>query len=139
MIKVISRTDLPPKQYPLEAWRSQFREPVLFSDDPHEWRFIEAMWLQEPLVFRYWGGSTPGALRRIVPRRLFRAAGFRPLYFTGWCPLRQEERVFRADRAHLEPARNGCGDPNAAIDAGTVSQSCHAPFYPTRTANRDEP
>jgi hypothetical protein len=83
----------------IEAWKSAEREPVFFSKDPWEWRFLEAMWVQEPVTFRYWGGSSPGAQRCVIPRRVFRIAGFRALYFSGWCNRRREERTFRMDRA----------------------------------------
>lgn len=30
----------------LGAWRSAQREPVFFSDDPHDWRMLEAAWMR---------------------------------------------------------------------------------------------
>jgi predicted DNA-binding transcriptional regulator YafY len=104
-----ARSNVPLSEGSLEAWKAVSREPVFFSDAPHEWRFIEAMWLQEPVLFHYWGGNSPGALRRIVPRRVFRVGTFRGLYFAGWCALRGEERVFRMDRAQLSPPEQGLG------------------------------
>jgi predicted DNA-binding transcriptional regulator YafY len=105
----LSGKSSPPDGGVIEAWKAAPREPVFLSEDPQEWRFIEAMWYQEAVAFRYWGGSSPGAWRRIVPRRVFRVGNARPLYFSGWCPVRGEERTFRIDRAQLAPAGNDSG------------------------------
>jgi hypothetical protein len=35
----------------LADWKTAEREPVFFSRDPREWRFIEAMWLRDAVAF----------------------------------------------------------------------------------------
>lgn len=82
----------------LSAWREADRTPVFVSDDPHVWRMLVAMWQQDTIEFRYWGGSKPGTTRRIRPLGVFRSSTFLGLYVEGHCEAAGERRTFRLDR-----------------------------------------
>lgn len=85
----------------LGDWRQVGRVPVFESVHPTAQRLILAALCHEMLTFRYWGGSTPGADRSVSLGLVFQAGGYGPLYVTGYCHLRREERVFRVDRLEL--------------------------------------
>jgi len=85
----------------LGDWRQCHWVPVYESVHPTAQRLILATLRHELLTFRYWGGSTPGAERRVSPGLVFQAGGFGPLYMAGYCHLRRQERVFRVDRVEL--------------------------------------
>ncbi len=101
----------PPKPAPPRApsrlgpwlgdWREVKRVPVFVSVHPTAQRLIVAALRQEMLTLRYWGGSTPGATRRVSPRLVFQAGGYGPLYVSGYCHLRRQERVLRVDRVEF--------------------------------------
>jgi predicted DNA-binding transcriptional regulator YafY len=82
----------------LAAWQAAERKPLFFSDDPHVWRMLAAAWQRGTVEFRYWGGSEPGAWRRVTPEAVFTVAGSAGIYVEGDCHLRAERREFRPDR-----------------------------------------
>lgn len=82
----------------LAAWQAAERAPVFVSDDPHVWRMLAAAWQRGTVEFRYWGGSEPGAGRRVTPETVFTVAGSNGIYAEGLCHGRGERRVFRLDR-----------------------------------------
>ncbi len=91
----------------LADWRQIHRVPVFESVHPTAQRLILAALRHEMLTFRYWGGSTPGADRSVSLGLVFQAGGYGPLYVTGYCHLRREERVFRVDRLELSEDEDG--------------------------------
>lgn len=82
----------------LAAWQTAERAPVYFSDNPHIWRMLAAAWQRGTIEFRYWGGTTPGAWRRVTPEAVFTVRGYAGIYVVGECQLRSEQRTFRLDR-----------------------------------------
>ena len=85
----------------LADWRRVHWVPVLNSVHPTAQWLVAAALRGEDVTFRYRGGSTPGVERRISPGLVFQARGCGLLYVSGYCHLRQRERVFRVDRAEL--------------------------------------
>jgi len=85
----------------LGDWRQVRWVPVFESVHPTAQRLIVAALRHEMLTLRYWGGSTPGATRRVSPGLVFQAGGYGPLYVSGYCHLRRQERVFRVDRVEF--------------------------------------
>ena len=77
--------------------------PLGESVHPTAQRLILAAQRHEMLALRYWGGSTPGAERSVSPGLVFQAGGCGPLYVSGYCHLRRQERVFRVERVELLP------------------------------------
>jgi hypothetical protein len=91
----------------LGDWRQVHWVPVFVSVHPTAQRLILAALRQEMLPLRYWGGSTPGAARSVSPGLVFQAGGHGPLYVSGYCHLRRQERVFRVDRVELLAEADG--------------------------------
>ena len=91
----------------LADWRQVHWVLLFESVHPTAQRLIVAALRHEMLTLRYWGGSTPGAERRVSPGLVFQAGGFGPLYVAGYCHLRRQERVFRVDRVELLTEENG--------------------------------
>lgn len=87
----------------LADWREVKRVPVFVSVHPTAQRLIVAAGRQEMLPLRYWGGSTPGAERKVSPTLVFQIGGYGPLYLCGYCHVRRAERVFRVERVELLP------------------------------------
>jgi len=87
----------------LADWRQCPRIPVFESVHPTAQRLILATMRHEFLRIRYWGGSTPGAYRYVSSGLVFQAGGYGPLYVSGYCHLRRQERVFRVSRIELLP------------------------------------
>lgn len=85
----------------LADWRRFHWVPLFESVHPTAQRLIVAARQQELLTLRYWGGSTPGVARCVLPRLVFQAGGCGPLYVSGYCHLRRAERVFRVERMEL--------------------------------------
>lgn len=85
----------------LADWRLCNRVPVFESVHPTAQRLILATLRHEMLTLRYWGGSTPGAVRNVSSGLVFQAGGYGPIYMAGYCHLRRQERVFRVDRVEL--------------------------------------
>jgi hypothetical protein len=85
----------------LGDWREIKRVPVFVSVHPTAQRLIVAALRHEMLTLRYWGGSTPGVTRHVSPKLVFQAGGYGPLYVSGYCHLRRQERVFRVDRVEF--------------------------------------
>jgi hypothetical protein len=106
-----SRPD--PPHIPLRAgpwlgdWRQVHWVPVFVSVHPTAQRLILAALRQEMLPLRYWGGRTPGVVRSVSPGLVFQASGHGPLYVSGYCHLRRQERVFRVDRVELLAETDG--------------------------------
>jgi len=93
---------VPPRTGPwLGDWRLCHWVPLRESVHPTAQRLIVAAQRHEMLSLRYWGGSTPGATRNVSPGLVFQAGGCGPLFFSGYCHLRREERVFRVARVEL--------------------------------------
>ena len=99
----------------LQEWLRLPRLPVVSADlpliaDPQE-RDLVALILQRirsgsPFDFRYFGGSEPGKLRRVLPVLVFTTAlgdqpcgagDPNPLYLLAWCQYRNAPRTFRLD------------------------------------------
>lgn len=87
----------------LGDWRQCHRVPLSESVHPTAQRLILAAQRHEMLAFRYWGGSTPGVARIVSPGLVFQASGCGPLFVSGYCHLRRQERVFRVERVELLP------------------------------------
>ena len=85
----------------LADWRLCTRVPVFESVHPTAQRLILAVRRHEMLTLCYWGGSTPGTMRSVSSGLVFQAGGHGPMYLSGYCHLRREERVFRVDRVEL--------------------------------------
>lgn len=85
----------------LADWQKVRRVPLGESVHPTAQRLILAALRHEILRIRYLSGSTPGAERVISPTMVFQVGGCGPLYVSGYCHLRGEERVFRVDRLEL--------------------------------------
>lgn len=102
------------------TWTTALRTPVLVFDDPHVWRMLAAVWLGETVEFLYWGGSTPGARRRMTPSRVFTVESLPALYVEGVCVLRGELRAFRLDRIEWTVATETTNSP-ASPPPGTLS------------------
>jgi hypothetical protein len=82
----------------LLEWLSKPRIPVLETEDHQTAVFIWAMLNRKKVDFIYLGGSTPGKRRIVSPGLVFRLEEWGPVYISGFCHLRGEERVFRVDR-----------------------------------------
>jgi predicted DNA-binding transcriptional regulator YafY len=91
----------------LADWRQVQWVPVFESVHPTAQRLVLAALWHEILMFRYWGGRTPGAERSVSPGLVFQAGGYGPLYVSGYCHLRRQERVFRVDRVELLAEADG--------------------------------
>jgi len=106
-VQAFSRRPKPPAGDRLRAgpwlgdWRQCHWMPVGESVHPTGQRLLLAVQRHELLALRYWGGSTPGALRTISPGLVFQVGGCGPLYVSGYCHLRRQERVFRVDQVEL--------------------------------------
>jgi hypothetical protein len=100
-----NRSPLPPTRTGpwLGDWRQCHWVPLTESVHPTAQRLILAAQRHEMLAFRYWGGSTPGAARIVSPGLVFQAGGCGPLFISGYCHLRRQERVFRVERMELLP------------------------------------
>jgi predicted DNA-binding transcriptional regulator YafY len=85
----------------LSSWNRSPRHPVFETSDPTLARLIEATDTGRDLVFRYFGGTTPGEVRHVSPGLVFRIQDFPATYLSGFCHTRQAERVFRVDRMEL--------------------------------------
>jgi predicted DNA-binding transcriptional regulator YafY len=85
----------------LADWRQAHWVPVTESVHPTAQRLILAAARHEMLTLRYWGGSTPGRIRRVSPTSVFQLGGCGPLYLSGYCHLRRAERVFNVGRVEL--------------------------------------
>jgi predicted DNA-binding transcriptional regulator YafY len=85
----------------LSSWKRSPRHPVFETSDPTLARLIEATQAGRDLVFRYFGGTTPGEVRHVSPGLVFRIQDFPATYLSGFCHTRQAERVFRVDRMEL--------------------------------------
>ena len=85
----------------LEKWKRATREPVTESADTTLCRLVSAVENARAMDIVYYGGSTPGARRRISPGLCFRVQGFNGIYLSGYCHLRNAERVFRVDLIEL--------------------------------------
>ena len=92
----------------LGDWRQCHWVPLGESVHPTAQRLIVAARRREMLAFRYWGGSTPGGARIVSPGLVFQAGGCGPLFVSGYCHLRRQERVFRVERVEL---LTKAGDP----------------------------
>jgi predicted DNA-binding transcriptional regulator YafY len=105
-----NRSPLPPTRTGpwLGDWRQCQWVPLNESVHPTAQRLIRAARRHEMLAMRYWGGSTPGAARIVSPGLVFQAGGCGPLFVSGYCHLRRQERVFRVERVEL---LTGEGDP----------------------------
>jgi predicted DNA-binding transcriptional regulator YafY len=93
-----------PDQLPdevLRGWLSRPRIPVLESEDPLVQACVAAMLRKERLEMVYLGGSSPGTRRIISPGLVFRLEDSGPVYMSGYCHFRREERTFRVDRMKL--------------------------------------
>jgi predicted DNA-binding transcriptional regulator YafY len=93
-----------PDQLPdevLRDWLSRPRIPVLESEDPLVQACVAAMLRKERLEMVYLGGSSPGTRRIISPGLVFRLEDSGPVYMSGYCHFRREERTFRVDRMKL--------------------------------------
>jgi len=118
--------EVPPQNPWLERWLRIPMHPIVSSLDLEDCREIHDRDLgleilarrdgAEPLVFRYDGGSNPGAIRSVHPVLLFRkfdhdlSVGAKemdstgsPVYLLAHCLKRKAPRTFRLDRmkAHL--------------------------------------
>ena len=82
----------------LEEWRTSRRIILLDSDDPLVWTILAAHWEMRVLVFKYYGGSALGSIRRIMPDVVFEIEGFSSVWFEGWCPIRKERRTFNGKK-----------------------------------------
>lgn len=92
----------PPRAGPwLGDWRQCHWVPLFQSVHPTAQRLILAAQRHEMLALRYWGGSTPGVVRNVSPELVFQAGGCGPLYVSGYCHLRRQERVFRVERVEI--------------------------------------
>jgi predicted DNA-binding transcriptional regulator YafY len=80
------------------AWALRARIPVLDSEDPTVRWVLRAMVAREKIGVVYLGGSDPGRRREISPGFVFELGDDGPVYVSGFCHMRQEERVFRVDR-----------------------------------------
>ena len=107
-LKQTTRPNAPLRLGPwLADWRLCTRVPVFESVHPTAQRLILATLRHELLTFRYWGGRTPGTIRSVSSGLVFQAGGYGPMYMSGYCHLRQQERVFRVDRVELLAETDG--------------------------------
>ena len=88
----------------LWAWMKARRTPVFESSDPVVQFLIWSVLNQQPVEFKYWGGSEPGRLRSVMPALVFHVENSVKLYLAGYCHVRQQERVFRVDSMELSNA-----------------------------------
>ncbi len=82
----------------LAAWQATECEPVFVADDSHVWRKLAAAWQRGKVEFRYWGGSEPGAGRRVTPEAVLTVAGSPTIYAEAFCHGRGERGDLRLDR-----------------------------------------
>jgi len=110
----------------LQQWLRLPRLPLISADleqigDPQE-RDLAALILQRirsgiPFDFRYFGGSEPGKLRRVLPVLVFTTAPDdlpcgagdpNPLYLLAWCQSRNAPRTFRLHRMQTLGSVRAC-------------------------------
>jgi len=85
----------------LSGWLKAPRVPVLLADESPGAELLLACLRREAIDFIYNGGSAPGSLRRVLPTALFTMGDGDTIYLSGFCSLRQAERLFRVDRIRL--------------------------------------
>ena len=86
----------------LWKWLRASRTPVLDTLDPVVEFMIGAVLNQQPIEFKYWGGSEPGQLRRVTPSLVFQIEGRGPMYLAGYCHARQQQRIFQVEKMEFE-------------------------------------
>jgi len=81
----------------LRAWRAL--KKVRLTDSKHlvTKKLIEAAHNKEVLTIAYQGGSNPGGLRDISPKRVFRTEESHD-YLEAYCHSREKNRIFRVDK-----------------------------------------
>jgi len=85
----------------LAKWRSLQRVLITESSDPLIKGLLKAARDRKVIEIIYYGGSCPGARRKILPRYLFQLPGNPHIYLKAFCYKRGEERTFRADKIAL--------------------------------------
>ncbi len=86
----------------LKNWKNAKQTLVRSSRDPHIKQLLEASENGEFVEITYYGGSTPGETRSIMPIRLFTVKGYgKSVYIEAFCEQRQENRVFHMDRLEI--------------------------------------
>jgi len=85
----------------LQRWQVAPRLPITTSSEPHLRRWLKAIRSGRVVSVRYFGGDTPGAVRRISPSALFQVEDFPGVYLSAYCHKRQKPRTFRCDALEL--------------------------------------
>jgi predicted DNA-binding transcriptional regulator YafY len=85
----------------LNKWRKSPRFSVTGNGNPLISKLLGAIESREVIEIVYYGGSTPGMRRRILPRHIFRVGLFRTCYVNAYCYTRGEDRTFRVDRMRI--------------------------------------
>ena len=75
--------------------------PVKESDEPVTAEFLKALNMDRAVTVYYHGGASPGLLRQVRPRALYRLRPGGPVYAIGECRMRCATRIFRLDRVRL--------------------------------------
>lgn len=78
--------------------RQPNRIPLNESTEPFVALLLEAVRNHQPVEFKYWGGREPGRLRCITPTLVFRYDDQGPIYVSGHCHLREQERTFLLEK-----------------------------------------
>lgn len=96
----ISGRELTKSDY-LHIWKSLPRYPITESNHPRTQNLIAASRASTPTSFYYHAGRDPGRLRTATIESVFRTKHTTRSYIYGYCHLRREYRVFRADKISL--------------------------------------
>ena len=85
----------------LAKWHNLRKVPVIEGSDPLTKRLLKAIRDRKVIEIIYYGGSSPGARRKILPERLFLVPANSHMYLQAYCYKRGEERTFRTDKIVL--------------------------------------
>lgn len=113
---VFEKSIVPPHHTPHDSWHRLPLIPLPDETDAHillpAWQRLigqtltRAIHTSTPITFTYQGGTTPGAIRTVLPILLFQKSPDQklhcntPTYLLAWCLTRQSPRTFRLDRIH---------------------------------------
>ncbi|MFD2159337.1 WYL domain-containing protein [Rubritalea tangerina] len=90
-----------PSKKQIKQWLDDPRLPIQETIDPTLSELIQAKQNDQSVAFYYFGGSSPRQLRKITVENIFRTRKSPHAYVSGFCHLRREQRIFRADKLAL--------------------------------------
>lgn len=90
-----------PADVQVDPWSDTSREFVVTSNDPTIKELLTSAQANSMISFYYFGGSTPRRLRKVRVDHVFRVSTTSHTYVRAYCQLREDYRIFRADKIAL--------------------------------------